>query len=162
MKSNFKAVRIVKTYEMELCADAKTVFPLLCPSEEVDWVDGWKDVCDIIYSESGIAEEACIFQTVIPGEEKAIWFCSKYNLKGTEIEYIKHILEKAIIQWKMIVKDQSENKSSISVTYNATSLTEQGNQFVAKLMEIEFPNLMDRLEDSINYYVSTGKMKKRL
>lgn len=62
----------------------------------------------------------------------------------------------------MKVKDQSENKSSISVSYNATSLTEEGNQFVVELMEIGFPILMKRLEDSINYYVSTGKMKKKI
>jgi len=63
MKKRNDVLRIVKEGVMQLNAGAKTVFPLLCPVKEDDWIDGWADVCTIVYTDSGIAEEACVFET---------------------------------------------------------------------------------------------------
>lgn len=162
MLKNCHAIRIVKTFKMDLCGDAKSVFHLLCPVKEIEWIEGWKDICRLIYSESGIAEEACVFETENPIEGRAVWICSRYDLENTKIEYIKHIIDKAIIKWTMEVNGHSKDTSSISLTYNATSLTEEGNHFVRELMEIRFPMFMQKLQEDINFYLSTGEMKRRI
>lgn len=159
MQKNFEAIRIIKTHELKLCADARTVFPLLCPVKEIDWIDGWDEICRMIYTKSGIAEEGCIFETNNATEGKAIWICSKYDLDKTRIEYIKHIIDKLLIKLTMEVKDDSENKSSILMTYNVTGLTDEGNKSIKEHMEVGFPGLIQAIEEGINYYVSNGKMK---
>jgi hypothetical protein len=153
MQNTFKAVRIVKTHKMELCADARTIFPLLCPVKELDWIEGWDKICNMIYTESGIAEEGCIFETNKTPEGKSIWICNNYDLEKTKIEYIKHIIDKIIIKWSMEVKDESHNKSSIFVNYVVTSLTDEGNTYAKDYMEVTFPALMRGMEEGMNRYV---------
>ncbi|MCX7711920.1 MAG: hypothetical protein N2484_18910 [Clostridia bacterium] len=159
MENDFKAVRIVKSHELMLNADVKTVFPLLCPVKERDWVNGWETDSTLIYSQSGIAEEACIFESNLP-EGRAVWICSKYDPKNNEIVYIKHILDKAIIQWGFKLKDHPENKSIAEITYNITGLSDEGNKFSEGFMETGFSSLMHWFDESLNYYLETGKMKK--
>ena len=42
-------------------AKPEEIFPLLCPVREYDWIPEWD--CTMVYSESGIAERGCVFQT---------------------------------------------------------------------------------------------------
>jgi hypothetical protein len=160
MKTKKDTLRIVREASVELDAGAKTVFPLLCPVKEVDWIDGWEDICTLVYTDSGIAEEACVFETDIPLEGKALWICSRYDAAHTRIEYIKHIIGKAVIKWAMDVRDLPGGRSEIYARYNATSLSEEGRALVKDLGETGFLKLMDNIRDEINYYISNGKMKK--
>lgn len=57
----FRAKRRVTEYRGEIGAPPEAVFPLLCPVRELEWLAGW--TCEMIYSESGVAEEDCIFTT---------------------------------------------------------------------------------------------------
>lgn len=160
MKKRANVFRIVKQGTLELKADAKTVFPLLCPVKEDDWIDGWSDICTIVYTDSGIAEEACIFETDIPFEGHAVWICSKYDAEKTEIEYIKLIAGKAIIKWSMAVRDVPGG-SNIYAVYNATGWGDKGEAFIRHLEEKGVRELFANLEDEINYYVTNGTMKKK-
>jgi hypothetical protein len=161
MKKTTDVFRIVREGKMELKADAKTVFPLLCPVREEDWIDGWSDICTIVYTDSGIAEEACVFETDIPLEGRAVWICSKYDADRAEIEYIKHIIGKAIIKWSMSVRDVSGG-SFIYAVYNATGWGEKGAAYARHLGDKGIEQLFRNLEDDINNYVTNGKMKKRI
>lgn len=161
MKTKPDVVRIVREASIELKAGAETVFPLLCPVKEADWIDGWEDICTLVYTISGIAEEACVFETDIPLEGRALWICSRYDAEHTQIEYIKHIIGKAIIQWGMDVRDLDGGRSEIHAVYNATSLGGEGRTFVEHLGEKGFAALMEGLQDTINYYIVHGRMKKK-
>lgn len=57
----FLAKRAITGYSGEIGAPPEAVFPLLCPVREYEWLDGWAG--EMIYSESGVAEENCIFRT---------------------------------------------------------------------------------------------------
>jgi hypothetical protein len=160
MKKRSDVFRIVREGTMELKAGAGTVFPLLCPVKEEDWIDGWSDVCTLIYTDSGIAEEACIFETGIPGEDSELWICSKYDPEKAEIEYIKHIAGTAIIKWSMAVRDV-RGGSAIHAVYNATGWGGKGEAFIRHMAEKGIEQLFASLEQEINYYVTNGTMKKR-
>lgn len=160
MKKRNDVTRAVKQASLELNADAKTVFPLLCPVKEDDWIDGWSDICTIVYTDSGIAEEACVFETDVPLEGHAVWICSKYDAEKTKIEYIKHIVGKAIIKFSMAVRDVPGGKSRIDVVYIATGWGEKGEAYVKQLADKGIMDTLSGLEEKINYYVANGVMKR--
>ena len=41
-QAEFKAHRITREYRQTIEASAETVFPLLCPVREAQWLDGWR------------------------------------------------------------------------------------------------------------------------
>jgi hypothetical protein len=162
MQKQFKGLRIAKSHKWEFDSDAKSVFLLLCPTKENDWIEGWEQIHELIYSESGIAEDACVFTTNGPEEGYAVWLTSKYSLENTHIEFVKHIVaQEVIIRWKMEVRPLASNKCTVFSIYNATGLSEKGNKFVQVFKESGFTNLMTGLEELISYYLLTGDMKKR-
>lgn len=162
MKNRSDVLRVVRDGVMNLNADTKTVFPLLCPVVEDEWIEGWGDVCTIVYTDSGIAEEACVFETDIPLEGRSLWICSKYDAANTEIEYIKHIIGKAVIKWRMKVSDLPGGKSKIEAHYNATGMGKDGTAYVKHLADKGIDELFTGLEDKINYYVANGKKKPNI
>jgi hypothetical protein len=162
MQEQPTGLRLVTSQKWEFNADAKSVFLLLCPTKENDWIEDWEQAHKLIYSESGIAEDACVFTTNMPGEGYAVWLTSKYSLDNTYIEFVKHLVEKeVVIRWKMEVRPLSSNTCTVFIIYNATGLSEKGNNFVQTLKDSGFTNLMARLEELISYYLLTGKMKQR-
>ena len=69
--------RVSRAYTMTVEADAQTVFPLLCPVREYDWIEEWR--CSMVYSESGVAEVGCVFLTELPGRGVETWIVSRYE-----------------------------------------------------------------------------------
>jgi hypothetical protein len=153
MKQKHDTLRIVKKATIALKADAKTVFALLCPVKEVDWIKGWEDICTLVYTDSGIAEEACVFETNVPGEGQSLWICSRYDAAKTEITYIKHTIGNAVIKWDMTVRDTADG-SAINMVYNMTSLSKEGNSLVRDYDERYLAILFEGLQKQINDYVT--------
>ena len=58
---SFEASRKVFEMRETFPAPAEDVFIQLCPAREADWIPGWD--CELIYTESGYAEEHCVFRT---------------------------------------------------------------------------------------------------
>ncbi len=67
--------RSTTEYTGDIASPPEAVFPLLCPVREYEWLDGW--ACEMIYSESGVAEENCIFRTAFG--EPATWNVDRYE-----------------------------------------------------------------------------------
>jgi hypothetical protein len=163
MQKQCKGLRMVASHKWEFDSNAKPVFLLLCPTKENDWIEGWEQIHELIYSESGIAEDACVFTTNPQEEGYAVWLTSKYSLENTHIEFIKHIVKKeAVIRLKMEVRPLSSNKCTVLIICNATGLSEKGNNYVKAFKESGFINLMTRLDELISYYLLTGEMKKHI
>jgi hypothetical protein len=110
-------------------------------------------MCTLIYTDSGIAEEACVFETDTPEEGKSLWICSHYDAENTEITYIKHVIGKAVIKWDMHVRNTADG-STIDMVYNATSLGKEGIEFVRKLDEWGLETLLKSIQRDINTFVT--------
>ena len=76
-QTNFKAKRVSRSYCQTINANPNIVFPLLCPVREAEWLDEWS--YNLIYSESGVAEEGCVFSTAYKGEKDTIWIITEHN-----------------------------------------------------------------------------------
>ena len=68
--------RVTHTYTQRLCRPAASVFPLLCPVREADWIDGWHPLA--VYSTSGVAEPDCVFVTDAEPHD-AVWYITRHE-----------------------------------------------------------------------------------
>ena len=162
MQKKFEGRRIAKKTSWNFDFDAEKVFLLLCPTKELDWIEGWENVHTLIYSDSGIAERSCVFTTDVPGEGHSVWIASKYSLEKRNVEYVKFITDKdAVVHWEMTVIDEGPQKCSVEVDYIITGLSEKGNVFVNEFARNHLPALFERLPKMIEYYMTTG-MKLKL
>lgn len=70
-----RGLRMVIDFESEHRAPREVVFPLLCPVREYDWIEDWR--CQVLYSESGVAEDDCLFVTDFDG--RSTWVVTAYE-----------------------------------------------------------------------------------
>ena len=70
-----RALRMVVDFESEHRAPREVVFPLLCPVREYDWIEDWR--CQVLYSDSGVAEDDCLFVTDFDG--RSTWVVTAYE-----------------------------------------------------------------------------------
>src|SRR5271167_3067103 len=81
----FAARRVVHEFTQINDARPEEVFPLLCPVREADWVPQWQ--YRMIYSESGVAEQGCVFITPEEDGSESIWQCTEYQREALRIGY---------------------------------------------------------------------------
>jgi hypothetical protein len=157
--TGFKAERITRSYEQTIYADPSQVFELICPVREAEWLDGWD--YRLIYSESGLAEKGCVFISRQPGENDTIWLITKRDAEKKEIEFARLTPESRIARLVVAVKQKETDISSVRITYEFTALCEEGNRFLTEFTEEKFSEAMKFWENSMNYYLQTGKKLRR-
>jgi len=97
----------------------------------------------------------------MPGGDRELWICSKYDAEKKQIEFVKYVPGKAIIKWHMAVSDLPGGKSKIDAVYNATGMGKEGMTYVQKLADKGIEELFRSLETQINYYIAHGEKMKR-
>lgn len=126
--------RLSTEYKIIIASPVDVIFPLLCPVEELKWINGWK--YDLIYSESGKNENNCIFAEYMTGPhflgkqiiEPTIWTTTKYDTLNhiihfliintfshikLEIELLKYDDIKTELKWNMITTSVNELGNSL-------------------------------------------------
>jgi hypothetical protein len=151
---NFKAKQCSLSASQTLLATPEKVFPLLCPTREYDWIENWK--CDLICSKSGFAELDCIFTTDFPGDEKDVWVVDQY-LPNQVIQFIR-VSANRVIRYRITLTDQANGQTTALWEQKVTALTEDGNNYVESLSNLEFGLKIKGLELMINYFLETGEM----
>jgi len=155
IESSFNAKHITRSYEQTINADPARVFDLLCPVKEGEWLDGWDYT--LLHSESGLAEEGCVFLSRQEGEKDTIWMITKRDVQNREIEFVRATPESRIARLTIAVDEKAENLSTVKITYVITALGEEGNKFLEGFTQENFEAGMKFWEKSMNYYLETGK-----
>ena len=83
--SAFTALRRSHQHTQLNDAPPDRVFPLLCPVREAEWVPGWKH--QMIYSESGVAEDGCVFMTPNESGPETVWQVTCYDPSNFRIAF---------------------------------------------------------------------------
>ena len=65
--------------------------------------------CDLVFSESGLAELDCIFATHFPGDEKDIWVVDCYQ--PTEMIQFIRVAENRVIRYRISLKDNAHGQT---------------------------------------------------
>jgi hypothetical protein len=150
----FTAKRIELSHTQKYGAPAAQVFPLLCPTREYDWIETWK--CELVYSDSGYAEENCIFTTDFPedgGHET--WVVIHYE-PNRSIQFVRVGRIKAI-RYNITLSDHSDGSCSAEWEQIITALNEDGNRFIENLSQERYSKEKKLLESLLNHYLTTGE-----
>jgi hypothetical protein len=128
----------------------ETVFKIFCPVVEREWVSDWD--CNMVYSDSGIAEKNCIFTTKQADMPEAVWVCSIYNF-AKEVEYIRTTpgYFVTVVNIKTL---QTNMETKCNVTYIHTALSELGAHYITNHFTEElFINQIESWKDAGNAYL---------
>jgi hypothetical protein len=140
---------------MKLTAAPERVFPLLCPTREYDWIDTWK--CRMIYSDSGYAEQDCIFKTNFPADgPEDTWVVSRYETPLL-IEFVR-VNPLRAIRYTITLHETAAGETEAEWRQVVTGLNAEGNAFVQRLEEAAFIKRMGEVEKMLNHYLKTGQM----
>lgn len=148
--------RAEHSYTQSIRATPAEVFPLLCPVRELDWAPGWQP--DWVISESGIAEEGCVFQT--PGEEDtpcATWVITAYRPADHHIGMIKIIPGHTVTKLEASLAADGRGGTHATITYGFTALGPQGERFVETRTAEWYGEFMQGWESAMNHYLETGQ-----
>lgn len=156
--SDFNAVRITRTFTQTNAAPAEKVFPLLCPAREAEWLEGWQ--AKMIYSESGVAEEGCIFQTQNAGEPETTWVIARHDPQNYLIEFVTVTPASRVARIEIRLEDNNDGTTASHISYTFTALSEAGNRFLGGYGADAFKQKMEWWERSLNHFLTTGKQLK--
>lgn len=144
-------------YAQHLNAPPETVFPLLCPVLEVEWVPDWMP--DMVISRSGVCEQDRIFITPPdrPSDpENSIWIVTKYDPDNRVLEMYKVTPEHTTSKLEISLAGDSGNSTTAHISYEITAIGADGDKFMSKFTHDWYAKFMMEWEKQMNYYLETG------
>ncbi len=150
-------IRTRRSFRMRLAETPETVFPLLCPVREYDWIDGWK--CRLVYSDSGHAELDCIFKTDFPADgPEDTWVVCRYEPPRL-IEFVR-VNPLRAIRYTISLRAVEGGNTEADWRQIITGLNDEGNASVHGLDETAFIQRMGAVEKMLNHFLTTGQMRR--
>ncbi len=155
--NTFISERTIKKYVQKLNASPDKIFPLLCPTMEHKWIQPWK--CEMIFSQSGYAEDNCVFRTNFPEDiEPENWIVSQYE-KDKTIQFIR-FNNSIVIRYNITLVDNGDSTTDAAIEQIITGLNEKGNKYIVSYKDELYMEEISALEKMLNHYLNTGKMLK--
>ena len=130
----------------------QAIFPLLCPVREYDWIPEWD--CKVIYTESGVAEPGCVFQTDREADGGLdTWVISRHE-PDRRIEFVR-TNPLRVIQYDIRLEPLGDHETRLVWAQLITALNEQGDRLVGSLWEEDFVQAVAKLEELMNAYLAS-------
>ena len=147
--------RISHTFEQTIEGTAGEIFPLYCPVRELDWAPGWNP--SLVISQSGVAEEDCVFVTETEGAE-SIWVVTEHDPVTFRLQMWK--LTPGITTCRLDIRllPIAAGRTRATITYTHTSLGPKGDEFVRAFTREHYESFMGHWETAMNHYLRTGRM----
>jgi hypothetical protein len=149
--SHFKARRINLTTSFAIDAPPAVVFPLLCPVREREWIEGWS--ANIVYSESGVVENHCVFATVNRLLGEAIYVTTRHEPDAGIVEFVIFYGTRCVQKLDIAVSATPEGGSRLRWSHTYTGLNTLGNAALDVVTEHDFADRMSVLARSLERYV---------
>jgi hypothetical protein len=154
-ESPFTGTRVTRTYRQTINAPPATVFPLVCPVREAEWLDGWR--YRMLYSASGLVEAGAVFSTPAEGEADTVWIVTHYDAQAREVAFARFTPNSRTCTLTISVSPAAKDRSSVDIAYTYTGVTAAGNDFLEHFTEDAFLKAMIVWEESMNYFLKTGE-----
>ncbi|MEM7351827.1 MAG: SRPBCC family protein [Acidobacteriota bacterium] len=136
---------------MHIQAEPSIIFPLLCPVREYDWIPVWD--CDLVYTESGVAEEGCVFQTT-QDEGTDTWVISRFEPEE-RISFVR-VDPRRTIRYDIYLEPSGDG-TTLRWEQEITALNEAGDGHVAGVRREDFARQIDTVERMLAHYLETGE-----
>ncbi|WP_432665884.1 hypothetical protein R9X47_06260 [Wukongibacter baidiensis] len=151
-----KSRRLERNYKQTLHGKKEEIFKLLCPVREKEWLQGWDYT--MIYSESGLAEKGCVFETDNDFGSYQ-WIMTKYDDGDYGIQFVKFIQSKLIVVIDIQLTDGKGDIVYCEIKYTFTAINDDIIEQMHEENTIDvFNGHMKLWEDSINHFLKTGEM----
>ncbi len=134
-------------------AEPEAIFPLLCPVREFDWIPVWD--CEIVYTESGVAEEGCVFQTDAGDGGTDTWVISRYE-PPERISFVR-VNRLRTIRYDIYLRPGGDGSTTLSWEQEITALNDRGDRHVAAQRQEDFAALIGKVERMLEHYLQTGE-----
>ena len=133
-------------------ADPEAIFPLLCPVREFDWIPSWQ--CQLVYTESGLAEEGCVFRTAGDGGVDT-WVISRYQ-PAERISFVR-VDSLRTIRYDIYLEPEGDGSTTLRWQQEITALNEDGDGHVAAQSQEDFSATIATVERMLAYYLKAGE-----
>jgi hypothetical protein len=153
-----KPVRATRTYTQRLIKDPASVFPLLCPVREADWIEGWD--APLIVSSSGVAETDCVFTTSSDPID-AVWYITRHEPSAGFVEMLKITPNVTACRLEIQLRATGDGCEA-DITYSHTSLGPEGDALVTSFTEEFYRKFMQDWESRLNHYLLHGTALRAL
>lgn len=158
----FDSGRVVRSYTQNIEASPERVFPLLCPVREGEWLDGWSDACEVLHTNSGVAEEGCVFRTGAGGPPETVWIVTRHEPAQKIVEFARVTTGLVATKLDIRVEPAASDSSRVHITYTHTPLSQEGAEYVATAHSEEaFRQSMKWWQDSMNHWLRSGRVLRR-
>jgi hypothetical protein len=148
----------VRSYTQRIEAPPEVVFPLICPVREAEWLDGWADGFELIYSASGFAEKNCVFRTYGHGEPEMIWTVSEHDQARGVVEFVRVTAGLAACTLRVTIGDGGDGTSGVGIVYVITPVSDEGERVAAaRYGSEELLGSVRWWETSLNHYLRAGE-----
>lgn len=154
--SDCAAKRVSHDYIQTNDASPEKVFPLLCPVREAEWVPGCQ--YRLIYSESGMAEDGCVFTTPNDAGPETVWMVTHYAPAAFKVAYAWVQPGVIATQIRIALAHAPGDKTSARIRYLYTGLSSAGNAVLYGYTREWFQSKMQSWERAINHYLRNGNL----
>jgi len=149
-----EALRSVFRYSQTLSGRPEDVFPLLCPVREADWLPGWD--AELIYSESGAAEEGCVFRTDPDhGTGAGLWTFTHHE--GPHRVAMVRFSPPVLVHIDIRLEAVGNEATRIHWEYTLTGLSAEGNEKV-QLVADSMEGRMKSANLALDHYLRNGDL----
>jgi hypothetical protein len=159
LEGSHKPRRVKHSLTQSIKGSPEQVFPLLCPVREADWIPGW--TTDWVISNSGVAEQNCIFQTPPrpgAGGAASIWVITRHDADAFEVEMFKVTPEFTVGKLQISLSAQGNTGTNATIAYEFTSLGPLGDTYLEGFTAHWYEKFMHVWEEQMNHYLETGEM----
>ncbi len=151
------AHRVVRSHTQTIAAPPRRVFPLLCPVREAEWLDGWS--YEMVHSESGVAEEGCVFRTRSASFPETVWVITRHDADAGVVEFARITWGLVATVLRLEAAPAPEGRTFLHVRYTHTALAPEGREFIEeRYSEQAFAGAMAWWERSLAHYLATGAL----
>lgn len=152
--------RIERTWTQRIEAPPERVFPLLCPVREAEWLEGWS--YEMIHSESGVAEDGCVFRTGSDDFPETIWMVTRRSPEEGVVEFVRVTTGLMATRLRVDLEAVEGGATAVHIRYTHTPTTAAGGAFIdAHDSPAEFELSMGWWERSMNHFIASGQKLRR-
>ena len=154
--------RMEAAFTKEIEASPGTIFPLICPVEELRWIPDWN--FQLIYSRSGVNEPNCIFTEEKSGMhffEKPLtttWVTILHDPDNYCILFHLNLAGKAYIGLSIRLREVGKNVSSCTWNMVFTALDEEANAMPDEDIRIKLELALAFIAEALKHYCETGEL----
>ena len=110
----------------------------------------------MVRSDSGFAEQDCIFVTEFPNEGEDVWVVSVYR-PNEEIQFVR-FNGLRVIRYTITLTDNGDGTTTAEWRQVLTGVSEEGNRLVESVTDEVYRQRIQGLERRLNHYLATGEM----